>query len=170
LPFYVYVIHSEISNKTYVGQTSNLKNRILQHNDPENRFSHFTKRYKGPWTLIYSEEFTSRKEAITREKYFKSGSGRRLLAKVQQMAVNPPARFFRTADIPPAGEDFIIEVSFLLRLIGPVRPESLAPWRGLPARFCSPWRACSPSAKADWRIQVPPEEPFFFWQFPSNRL
>jgi hypothetical protein len=51
LSFFVYVIHSKISNKTYIGQTDNLKKRILQHNDPENKFSYFTKRYNDPENL-----------------------------------------------------------------------------------------------------------------------
>jgi putative endonuclease len=84
------VIHSKISNKTYIGQTDNLKIRILQHNDPGNKFSLYTKRFKGPWELIYSEELKSRSEALSRERYLKSGSGRRFLAKIQRMAVNPP--------------------------------------------------------------------------------
>jgi putative endonuclease len=32
-----------------------------------------------PLTLIYSEEFATEKEAIVREKYFKSAAGRRFL-------------------------------------------------------------------------------------------
>lgn len=91
MSFYVYVVHSIISNKTYIGQTDDLSKRIRQHNDPANTFSLFTKRYKGPWRLIHSEEFRSRAEAVARENYFKSGSGRRYLAKVLRMAVHTPA-------------------------------------------------------------------------------
>jgi len=91
LSFFVYVIHSVHSNKKYIGQTNDLKKRIIQHNDPDNKSSLFTKRYQGPWELIYSEELQSRSEATIREKYLKSGSGRRFLLKVLQMAVNPPA-------------------------------------------------------------------------------
>lgn len=91
LSFFVYVIHSVCSNKTYIGQTCDLEKRIIQHNDPDNKSSLFTKRYKGPWELVYSEEFKSRSEAVLREQYFKSGAGRRFLAKALRMAVNPPA-------------------------------------------------------------------------------
>jgi putative endonuclease len=90
LPFFVYVIQSQTSRKKYIGQTCDLKKRIIQHNDPENKFSLFTKRFKGPWVLIYSEEYQCRSETLTRERYLKSGSGRRFLTKVLQMAVNPP--------------------------------------------------------------------------------
>jgi putative endonuclease len=91
LPFFVYVIYSIHSNKKYIGQTIDLKKRLIQHNDPDNQFSLFTKRFKGPWELIYSEVLNSRLEATTREKYLKSGSGRRFLAKILQLAVNLPA-------------------------------------------------------------------------------
>jgi putative endonuclease len=85
------VIYSSNANKSYIGQTSDLKKRIPQHNDPDNKFSFYTKRFKGPWELVYSEELKSRSEALSREKYLKSGSGRRFLNKVLRMAVNPPA-------------------------------------------------------------------------------
>jgi putative endonuclease len=91
LSFFVYVIQSQSSRKKYIGQTCDLKKRIMQHNDPENKFSLFTKRCKGPWVLIYSEEYQSRSETLTRERYLKSSSGRRFLIKVLRMAVNPPA-------------------------------------------------------------------------------
>jgi putative endonuclease len=91
LSFFVYVIQSDCSQKTYIGQTGDLEKRIIQHNDPDNKSSLFTKRYKGPWRLVHSEEFESRSKAVAREQYFKSGSGRRYLKKVLQMAVNPPA-------------------------------------------------------------------------------
>jgi len=39
-----------------------------------------TKAFK-PWKLIYYEAYVSRKDATGREKFFKSGSGRRFLKK-----------------------------------------------------------------------------------------
>jgi putative endonuclease len=91
LLFFVYVIYSTNANKSYIGQTDDLKKRILQHNDPSNKFSLYTKRFKGPWELLYSEKLNSRSEALIREKYLKSGAGRRFLAKTLRMAVDPPA-------------------------------------------------------------------------------
>ena len=79
MPFYVYILRSESSGKTYVGQTSDLERRVAQHNDPDFTLTLYTKRNKGPWRLIHSEEYPSRKEAIDREKYLKSGQGREWL-------------------------------------------------------------------------------------------
>jgi len=79
LMFYVYVIKSENSDKTYIGQTSDLEKRLRQHNDLGNNFSKYTKRNKGPWKLIYKEEVSTRSEALRREKFLKSGKGRELI-------------------------------------------------------------------------------------------
>jgi len=75
--FIVYVLKSEVAEKSYVGITDSLARRLEQHNKGK---SFYTKRYK-PWKLIYKEEFLGRNEARKREKYFKSASGRRYLRK-----------------------------------------------------------------------------------------
>ncbi len=36
----------------------------------------------APFEIVYFEEFTTREEAIKREKYFKSAAGRRFLKKI----------------------------------------------------------------------------------------
>ena len=68
----VYVIYSESVNKYYIGQTSNLTRRIEEHNTRNDRYTS----NKGPWKLMYFEEFESRSEAMKREKFFKTGKGR----------------------------------------------------------------------------------------------
>jgi putative endonuclease len=70
--FYVYILKSESANKSYVGHTNNLERRLAEHNSGK---SQFTRTYK-PWRVIYSGKFETRLEAIEREKYFKSSSGR----------------------------------------------------------------------------------------------
>jgi len=70
--YYVYILKSVSVNKTYVGHTNNLERRLAEHNSGK---SQFTKAYK-PWRIIYSVKFNTRVEAIEREKYFKSSSGR----------------------------------------------------------------------------------------------
>ncbi len=39
-----------------------------------------------PFALVYFEEFGSRKEAIERERYFKSGSGREYVKRIMKNA------------------------------------------------------------------------------------
>jgi putative endonuclease len=71
--YFVYILYSEKVGKKYIGQTLDLNQRIDQHNS--NFFKSYTNN-KGPWILIYKEEFQTRKEALAREKWLKSGVGR----------------------------------------------------------------------------------------------
>jgi putative endonuclease len=78
--FFVYVIQSHSTGKVYIGQTSDLRTRLQQHNDPGYRVTLFTKRNPGPWKLVHQEEFATRAEAMKRERQLKSGGVRRWLA------------------------------------------------------------------------------------------
>ncbi|MGE0569411.1 MAG: GIY-YIG nuclease family protein [Bacteroidia bacterium] len=71
--YYVYILLSDSFKKTYVGYTSDLAKRLNQHNSKKVPYtSRFT-----PWKIIYSESLDSKENAMKREKYFKSGAGRR---------------------------------------------------------------------------------------------
>jgi len=72
-PYFVYVIYSKTVRKKYTGYTENVSIRLRQHN--EGTLSRFTKN-KGPWELIYTEEFINKADALKREKYLKTGAGR----------------------------------------------------------------------------------------------
>ncbi len=81
MSYYVYVLRSESTGKTYIGQTDNLEKRVVQHNDPDNTLSLYTKRNKGSWRLIYHEICKTRSEAMKREKLLKTGVGREHIKK-----------------------------------------------------------------------------------------
>ena len=72
--FYVYVLRSE-TDAGYIGFSSNLSKRLRDH---ENGAA-FATSYRGPWKLIYYEAYLERDDARGRERYLKSGSGRRFL-------------------------------------------------------------------------------------------
>ena len=75
--FTVYILKSVMfEGKTYVGFTSDLSSRLFAHNHPQNKG--WTKRYQ-PWEILYFEFFDTKKEAMIREKYFKSGVGRKFI-------------------------------------------------------------------------------------------
>jgi len=74
--YWVYILQSETTGKTYVGQAENLERRLTQHNDPKFRLTLYTKRNPGPWKLIHREEYPTRSDAMRREKWLKSGQGR----------------------------------------------------------------------------------------------
>lgn len=73
--YYTYVLISKKDNKFYIGWTNDLNYRLAQHNkglikSTKNRL---------PLLLIYFEACKDKEKAIKREKYFKSGFGRRFL-------------------------------------------------------------------------------------------
>ncbi|MFT5125357.1 MAG: putative endonuclease [Kiritimatiellia bacterium] len=80
--YFVYVLLNP-DGRTYVGQTNDLGRRLTQHNDPNYRGTLHTKRHQGPWKLIHQETFASRSEAMRREKYFKTGVGREIIASIK---------------------------------------------------------------------------------------
>ncbi len=72
---FVYVIRSLMHKYRYVGITKDLEDRLLRHNSGRNKStSPFT-----PFKLVYSETYGSYEEARKREKFFKSGAGRKFL-------------------------------------------------------------------------------------------
>jgi putative endonuclease len=71
--FHVYALYSCQYDKIYIGYTSDIENRLIAHNHPNNKG--WTKRFQ-PWEIIYSEEISSKEEALKREKQLKTAKGR----------------------------------------------------------------------------------------------
>jgi putative endonuclease len=78
--WFVYVLRNP-AGKIYIGQTDNVPHRLYQHNDSTHTLTRTTKRFRGPWQLVYSEAVTSRSAALSREKALKSGQGRAWLKR-----------------------------------------------------------------------------------------
>jgi len=73
--YYTYAIYNAKHNKIYIGQTSNLAQRIDLHNS--NKFKGcYTSRFDGKWKLVYHKSVATRHEALKREKQLKSYRGR----------------------------------------------------------------------------------------------
>jgi putative endonuclease len=70
----VYVIVDSMGRR-YVGQTDNLEKRLATHNAG---MSKWTSRGKD-WRIVHTEEFSTRREALVRERWLKSGIGREFL-------------------------------------------------------------------------------------------
>jgi putative endonuclease len=70
--FYVYVLQSIKTGRRYVGSCENLDERVRRHNLGHSKAT----RHGIPWALIRSESFSSRANAIRKERYYKSGRGR----------------------------------------------------------------------------------------------
>ena len=77
--YYVYVLKSLKNNKKYVGYTRKIPSlRLEEHNKGSNKYT------KGnrPYVMIYYEEHNNEEFAKRREKFLKSGVGRRVLNKI----------------------------------------------------------------------------------------
>ena len=74
---YVYILWSSKSKIFYTGETSNLIERLSQHN---NGLSPATKPHI-PWDLVYYCAFKERKIALDFERYLKTGSGKAFMYK-----------------------------------------------------------------------------------------
>ena len=75
--YYVYILKSRKDGWHYTGMTNNLERRIAQHNAGD--IATPSTMNRGPFDLIFCEIVKDRVEARQREKYFKSGAGRRFL-------------------------------------------------------------------------------------------
>jgi len=75
--FYVYVLQAESDAGLYIGFSTDLKRRLKQHQAGESQAT----AHRGPWTLIYYEAYSMRQDAEGRERFLKSGAGRRYIAK-----------------------------------------------------------------------------------------
>jgi len=81
--FYVYVLRSQSTGSSYTGQTASIPQRLLRHSEG---LSPSTKG-RGPWELVHVEEFTTRAEAMRRERYLKTGKGRDELKRLCGRAI-----------------------------------------------------------------------------------
>jgi len=73
--FYVYILHSESDDGFYIGFSTDLRRRIKEHKEGRA----FATSFRGPWRLIYYEAYLEEEDALGRERYLKSGGGRRFL-------------------------------------------------------------------------------------------
>ena len=86
VPF-IYVLYSHLAKRHYTGVTSNLEQRLAQHNSDQS----ISTKNRGPWKLVYQEEYATIGEALRRERYLKSGKGREELKRhlQQPQSENP---------------------------------------------------------------------------------
>ena len=76
----IYFIYAILCNNQaiYIGQTQNLQNRWAQHLN--STASDYTKRY-GAKKLIHYERYSTREKVVQREKWLKTGFGRKWLKR-----------------------------------------------------------------------------------------
>ena len=73
--YFTYVLRSRVDKKLYVGFTEDLEKRLEIHNKGLVKST----KHRCPFEIVYYEACLDRQKAIKREKYFKTGFGRRFL-------------------------------------------------------------------------------------------
>ena len=76
--YYVYILENQNDKSWYIGYSFNLKQRVRSHQEKQG--GQTTSR-KENWKLIYYEGYLSKLDAQGRERFLKSGSGRKYLKK-----------------------------------------------------------------------------------------
>jgi len=72
MKYTVYILRTS-SNTFYIGQTNNLEKRIKEHRDKSSKSAKYIRYFSG-FTLVYSEKYSTRKEAMQREAKLKRWS------------------------------------------------------------------------------------------------
>jgi putative endonuclease len=76
--YFVYVLRSETSGRTYVGYSSDVTQRVGQHNHGVSKST----KNRGPRQLVHTGQFETRFEAMRRERKLKAGQGREELKRI----------------------------------------------------------------------------------------
>jgi putative endonuclease len=72
---YVYILKSKKDGSFYIGSTKDVVQRLQFHNRGLNRST----KAKIPWSIVKVEEYSGVSLALKREKFLKSGDGRKVL-------------------------------------------------------------------------------------------
>ena len=75
LPYCVYVLISLTDHQLYIGYTTNLEKRIINHNQGGT----ISTSVRRPLELIFCEYYLSKADATRRESYFKTTAGKKTL-------------------------------------------------------------------------------------------
>jgi len=78
MKFYVYLLFSYKDKKLYIGYTNNLKKRLLEHANGKVQST----KLRLPVKLIHYEYFINDADAKAREKFLKSGYGRKQFKEI----------------------------------------------------------------------------------------
>ena len=84
--FYVYILFSESHNKFYIGQTSDLEQRINRHNSG---YEQYTRPF-APWKLVWYCVKPSRSQAMNLERKLKNLNKARLSAFIENHSNSQP--------------------------------------------------------------------------------
>lgn len=77
----VYILYSPKLDKFYIGQTTDLNSRLLQHNDPDSSYS-----TKGgqPWEIFLTMNCNSIAHAMKLERHIKNMKSKKFILNLKQ--------------------------------------------------------------------------------------
>ena len=75
MPFFVYILKSEIDGSYYIGSTKDLDSRIERHNKGRSKYS----KPKRPWELVFSEKSPDRSGAVKIEQEIKNRKSKQFI-------------------------------------------------------------------------------------------
>ena len=81
MKYWTYILVSESTGRHYCGSTDDIQRRVRQHNDPNHTNTKTTKRFQGPWKLIWTQAHETRAEAMELEKRVKKRGIARFLSE-----------------------------------------------------------------------------------------
>ena len=84
MSYIVYILYSVSVDRYYVGQTSNLDDRLQRHNQGRSKYT----KSGIPWVLKYKELFATRPDAMEREREIKSSESRDQLVRYIKLPQN----------------------------------------------------------------------------------
>ena len=71
MPHFVYILQSLKDRKYYIGETTNVENRLLFHNSGQQRST----KSRIPFVIVLVEQYENRELALKREKQIKNWKG-----------------------------------------------------------------------------------------------
>src|SRR6266850_5015013 len=70
--FYLYILRSGKTGWRHVGSCEDIDERLRRHNAGQSKVT----RHGLPWTVLHAERFSTRVEAVRKERFYKTGRGR----------------------------------------------------------------------------------------------
>lgn len=80
MKYFVYILYSPSTDSFYKGQTSDINDRLSRHNNKQEQPTKFG----APWSLVWSTEKETRKEALILEKKMKNLSRDRTIEFIKK--------------------------------------------------------------------------------------
>lgn len=80
--YFTYILKSEKDGKYYIGSANNINKRLIDHNKGYSRYT----KGRGPFRLVYKEDYKTLSEAKKREYYLKSLKSKIAIEKLIKQA------------------------------------------------------------------------------------